>query len=63
MSSTSRNFATALASVALACVALAPGALAAQETKPALDHEDTYRWNSIGGRAFTAERQAIPETP
>ena len=55
MSSTSRNFATALASVALACVALAPGALAAQETKPALDHEDTYRWNSIGGRTISAD--------
>ena len=55
VSSTSRNFATALASVALACVALAPGALAAQETKPALDHEDTYRWNSIGGRTISAD--------
>ncbi|WP_425153291.1 prolyl oligopeptidase family serine peptidase [Candidatus Palauibacter sp.] len=55
MSSTSRNFATALASIALACVALAPGALTAQETKPALDHEDTYRWNSIGGRTISAD--------
>ena len=55
MSSTSRNFATAFASAALACVALAPGALAAQETKPALDHEDTYRWNSIGGRTISAD--------
>ena len=34
---------------------LAPAALAAQQVKPGLDHEDTYRWNSIGGRTISAD--------
>ncbi|WP_419949839.1 prolyl oligopeptidase family serine peptidase [Candidatus Palauibacter sp.] len=60
MSSTSRIRAVASAFVALAVFGLAglwlaPGGLAAQETKPALDHEDTYRWNSIGGRTISAD--------
>ncbi|WP_419160932.1 prolyl oligopeptidase family serine peptidase [Candidatus Palauibacter sp.] len=54
MSSTSRTF-MAASVAALAAFALAPGWLAAQETKPALDHEDTYRWNSIGGRTISAD--------
>ncbi len=29
--------------------------LAAQEGKPALEHEDTYRWNTIGGRTLSAD--------
>ncbi|MDX1578197.1 MAG: hypothetical protein R3266_06920, partial [Gemmatimonadota bacterium] len=28
---------------------------AAQQTKPALDHEDTYRWNAIRGRALSPD--------
>ena len=60
MSSTSRTRAVASAFVALAGLGLAglwlaPSGLAAQETKPALDHEDTYRWNSIGGRTISAD--------
>ena len=65
MSSTSRTRAVApgrialafvsLAGLGLAGLGLAPRALAAQETKPALDHEDTYRWNSIGGRTLSAD--------
>ena len=44
------------AAAALLLVPAAPAAhLAAQEVKPALDHEDTYRWNSIGGRAISAD--------
>ncbi|MXW55389.1 MAG: hypothetical protein F4Z59_01495, partial [Gemmatimonadales bacterium] len=41
--------------VLAAAFLLAPAALAAQQVKPALDHEDTYRWNSIGGRAISAD--------
>ena len=29
-------------------ILLAPQVLAAQQVKPGLEHEDTYRWNSIG---------------
>jgi dipeptidyl aminopeptidase/acylaminoacyl peptidase len=31
-----------------------PAGLAAQEIKPALDHEDTYRWNTMQGRTLSA---------
>ena len=52
--------ASALAALTLVLIALpglgfAPGGLAAQETKPALDHADTHRWNSIGGRTISAD--------
>ena len=36
-------------------ILLAPQVLAAQQVKPGLEHEDTYRWNSIGGRAISAD--------
>ncbi len=37
--------------------ALSPGAtpLVSQEIKPGLDHDDTYRWNTIRGRTLSAD--------
>ena len=32
-----------------------PGTLAAQETRPALEHEDTYRWNEIDDPMLSAD--------
>ncbi|MDX1393295.1 MAG: prolyl oligopeptidase family serine peptidase [Gemmatimonadota bacterium] len=34
-----------------------PGGAAAQQVKPALDHEDTYRWNTIDDEVLSADGQ------
>ncbi|MDH3733863.1 MAG: prolyl oligopeptidase family serine peptidase [Gemmatimonadota bacterium] len=32
-----------------------PTPVSSQELRPALEHEDTYRWNTIGGRVLSAD--------
>ncbi len=54
MSSTSRRRAIAAGSIVFSlALGLAPAAAVAQDPLPALDHEDTYRWNEIDWRVLS----------
>ncbi len=42
-------------SLALVAMFIGASPVIAQQAKPALDHEDTYRWNAIQGRVLSAD--------